>query len=102
MMHPQFKRAIPLVVFLTVWLAWFAWYRLTTNVVVYEERYPSGALKARGLVKHQSGAAYKRHGLWQEFDTNGRVSAERIYVDGVEQPPASTPTRPTSVPATLP
>ena len=102
MMHPHVKRVIPIAVFLALWLAWFAWYRLTTDVVTYEERYPGGALKLRGLVKRQPGGAYKRHGAWREYELDGRVRVDRVYVDGVERSTASDTRTSPAASATLP
>src|SRR5262249_45088649 len=79
------KRIAPLLIFAAIWLAWYGWYRLTTNVVVYEEHYANGKVSVRGLVKRQPDGSYKRHGLWSEFHTNGRMKLQRTYIDGVAQ-----------------
>ena len=84
----RLKQLTPLVVFASVWLAWFGWHRYTSRVLPHESRYPSGAVKSKGLVKRQADGGYKRHGLWREFDESGRLRSETIYEDGaVGRPP---------------
>lgn len=78
------KRLTAPLIFLCVWLAWFAWYRLTSNVIERTIRYPNGAVQEYGLVRRQADGSYKRHGVWSRYHANGALAWQAQFANGVQ------------------
>lgn len=83
----RLKRIAPYAVMLAIWLGLMGWWRFTSLTVAYNEHYPTGKLKLRGLVKRQSDSEYKRHGSWTEFHPNGLRKSQTDYKDGEQLAP---------------
>lgn len=65
-----------------------------TNVIAGESSYVNGYMIGVQTTYHRNGKMKRqwvkgkgyRHGLWQEWDENGNVTYNKMWIDGEEQP----------------
>ncbi|RIK68130.1 MAG: hypothetical protein DCC65_04735 [Planctomycetota bacterium] len=83
---PFRKQKLIALIPVAILLGWFSYLWIVSGVLVSEERYPSGRIKAEGYVKRLGWTGeYRRHGRWRIYHESGRPAGEGTYLNGEPQ-----------------